>query len=418
MSITRSLVRASAAFALTTAALSCDHEAEVLGIGDPAHEMFESYVSLGNSITAGYQAGGINDALQRTAYSFMLAQQMRTRFAYPSINMPGCPPPITDWRTEARLNTPPLPPPPAPQCSFRNAQVATDVLNNVAVPSAGVTEVHSLESPYHDGHTTLILGGKTQVQRALEARPTFATIWIGNNDALHPATAGMVPPPPGIRGITAHATFTQKYDEMISALLAGAPDIKGVLIGVVRVPSAPRFFPVTAFQDATFRTEFGNRVGGAVTVHPNCTTQPGAGVLVSWEIVRRMRLGEHPRLIVCEKNTPGVPAPVGDIFMIDAAEQAALNGAVDNYNTYIQQKANAIGFAYFDPNPVLLGERRTGGCFAVIPNPAAPATGSPFGSCMSNDGVHPVAAGSRLIANGVIGAINTKYPEAALPLVP
>ncbi|MDQ3950686.1 MAG: GDSL-type esterase/lipase family protein [Gemmatimonadota bacterium] len=411
MSIIRSLVRAGGAFALAGVALSCDHSAELF-MPEPADDIFRSYVALGNSITAGFQAGGINDATQQLSYAVLLGRQMRTRFAYPSFAMPGCPAPIVDWRTEARLGAPAAPP-----CAFRNTELATEVLNNVAVPSAGVTEVHSDQSPYHDDHTTLVLGGKTQVERALDARPTFATIWIGNNDALHPATAGMVPPPPGIRGITPQATFTQKYDEMINDLLTGAPGIKGVLIGVVRVPSAPRFFPVTAFQDATFRTELGNRVGGSITVHPNCTTQPGAGVLVSWEIVRRMRMGEHPRLIVCEKNTPGVPAPVGDIFIIDAAEQAALNMAVDDYNSYLQQKANAIGFAYYDPNPTLLAERRTGGCFAVIPNPAAAASGSPFGSCMSNDGVHPAAAGQRLIANALIVAINAKY-ATTLPAVP
>src|SRR4029078_5489371 len=49
-------------------------------------DAFRSYVALGNSITAGYQSGGINDSVQRQSWAFLLAQQAGARFAYPSIN--------------------------------------------------------------------------------------------------------------------------------------------------------------------------------------------------------------------------------------------------------------------------------------------------------------------------------------------
>src|ERR1051325_12237964 len=35
-------------------------------------EMFVRYVSLGNSLTAGFQSGGINDSTQRQAYPVLL----------------------------------------------------------------------------------------------------------------------------------------------------------------------------------------------------------------------------------------------------------------------------------------------------------------------------------------------------------
>src|SRR5688572_26204759 len=102
MSMTRSLLRASAAFALAGVALSCDHEAEVF-MPAPADDLFRSYVAIGNSLAAGVQSDGINDATQRQSYAFLLAQQMRTRFAYPSLATPGCPPPIINWQTGGRL---------------------------------------------------------------------------------------------------------------------------------------------------------------------------------------------------------------------------------------------------------------------------------------------------------------------------
>lgn len=422
MSIPRSLVRAAGAVALVAVAASCDHQADVF-MPPPADDMFLRYVAIGNSITAGWQAGGISNGTQQQSFARLLAQQMRTRYAYPALAGIGCPAPITDWRLGTRPSGQP--------CSLRDAgaNLVTDILNNTAVPDAGTTEVNTpgttsppAPPPYHNILTTLFLGGKTQVERALDARPTFATIWVGNNDALAAATVGQIGGNAalGARPLTPLATFQSNYDAMIADLVAGAPDLQGgVLIGVVQVAGAPRFFPVTAFNDATFRTEFGNRAGGAITVHPSCLAAPGSSALVSFEILRAMQAGQHPRAIVCDPNpaTSGVPAPVGDIFMIDVNEQATLVARVNEYNTYIQQKAASIGFAYYDPTPTLAAERTATGCIAPIPNPAAAANASPFGTCVSNDGVHPSATGQRLLANAIILRINETY-GTTLPAVP
>src|SRR5256885_11399976 len=57
--------------------------------------MFQRYVSFGNSITAGFQSGGLSDSLQQLAYPVVLPKAIRTPFSYPTLNNPGCPPPIT-----------------------------------------------------------------------------------------------------------------------------------------------------------------------------------------------------------------------------------------------------------------------------------------------------------------------------------
>ena len=418
MSMIRSFVRASAAFALVGSVVSCNHDAEVLGLPNPVDDRFESYVAIGNSITAGLQSSGISDATQRQSFAFLLAQQMRTRFAYPSLAATGCPAPVINWQTLGR-------PAGAPPIALPKPPAATHTMNKVAVPHAGVTEVNAQgvttpAPPYHNALTTLFLGGKTQIQRALEADPTFASVWVGNNDALSGATVGQVGGNAAFaaRPLTPQATFQTRYDEMIAALQAGAPDIDGVLIGVVQVVNAPRFFPVAAFQNAQFLAGFSALAQGAVTVHPNCTTQPGASSLVSFEILRVMQANLHPRTIACGPIGVALPyGQLGDVFILEPAEITAFTNAIQAYNTYISAKADAIGFAYYDPNVTLAALRVPGGCVALVPDLAAPATGSPFGSCVTNDGVHPSAAGQRLIANGVIAAINTEY-GTTIPAVP
>ena len=43
----------------------------------PVDPLFDRYVSMGNSITAGFQSGGINDSTQQQSYAVLLAQAMR-----------------------------------------------------------------------------------------------------------------------------------------------------------------------------------------------------------------------------------------------------------------------------------------------------------------------------------------------------
>src|SRR6266705_7053607 len=62
----------------------------------PLDPLFARYVSMGNSITAGWQSGGINDSTQQQSYAVLLAQAMHAPFFSPLMNKPGCPPPITN----------------------------------------------------------------------------------------------------------------------------------------------------------------------------------------------------------------------------------------------------------------------------------------------------------------------------------
>ena len=53
----------------------------------PVDPLFERYVSMGNSITAGFQSGGINDSTQLQSYAVLLAQAMHSPFS--TKNGPG-----------------------------------------------------------------------------------------------------------------------------------------------------------------------------------------------------------------------------------------------------------------------------------------------------------------------------------------
>ena len=85
------------------------------------------------------------------------------------------------------------------------------------------------------------------------------------------------------------------------------------------------------------------------------------------------------------------------------------------YNAHVQTKATQLDFAYLNPNPAI-DNLKTTGCLRDVPD--LTSTTAPFGACVSLDGIHPSTSGQVAFANLIIGAINTKYPEAALPAVP
>lgn len=428
--------RAVATLATLTVLAACDFSADVAPVPRPSGgEIFERTVAIGNSITAGFQSGGINDSTQRESYALYLANQaglavgptMASDYVYPSFPIPGCPAPIANFATQARVGAPNNPP-----CTLRAA--TTELLNNVAVPGATSGDATSTAGNPTSGAINLfILGGRSQVERALMTRPTFATVWIGNNDVLASGLGGLVTPP------TPVAAFQQNYNAMITELTAGAPRaLRGVLIGVVQVANAPLLFPVAAFDNAQFKAGFDQLAGrvptssdpfksAELTILPNCLLAPTTRV--NLQLAAQIatfrndstrpptaRSG-HPPVISCGSAAPLFPAPVGEAGILTPAEQTTLAGVIDSYNAFIRAKANEIGFAYYDPNPLLIAQHVAGGCINSVPNLAViPTGGNPFGPCISLDGVHPARPAHVLIANQLIGVINAAY-DTELPPV-
>lgn len=402
----RILLRGTAVLVLFGAAACTDHSAKVLGPRPTqGNGMFQSYVALGNSITAGYQSGGINDSTQKQSYARLLAGQMGTRYAYASIANPGCPPPINNFNAQTRVTPTGFPPSTSTSCFLRGNTVA--ILNNVAVPGATSLDPDSSFTASSNLLTQLILGGQDQVQRARAANPTFASVWIGNNDVLAAAVTGLLTPVPGISpGVTDTATFKANYDRMIAALTAAPLNLKGMLVGVVKVTSAPILFSAQVLQSPLFVAALDQATGKTITVDPTTCT-PTSSSLISFQIVPAIAAGQHPTTIECEK-TPIPQYPLlGDIFVLDQGEIATLLTDIATINAYITSKASTIGFAYFDPNHVLDSLKGINQIKPTGPDFTAPT--APFGKWVSLDGVHPTAASHILLANYMIEAINAKY---------
>jgi lysophospholipase L1-like esterase len=400
---------AIAGLAIVASLAACgDDDIVVNDLDNLNDELFRTYVAMGNSITAGYQSGGILDSTQRESYAFYLAQQMGTTYQYQRLNAPGCVAPVANFQTQARYMGAT-----STSCAGLLPQRLRYV-NNVAVPGATIADATNNSTTATNGLTLLLSGGKSQVSRMLDASPTFLTVWLGNNDVLGAATTGLIAagaPAPGIAsaGITPVATFTQRYQTMVDSIKL-APRLKGgVLIGVADVSNIPYLFSGALLNVPQVKGAIDAAVGRNVTVI-NCPANSQA--LIGIQILNLLRA--QPTLpLSCAKITGQTIA--GDVFIVDEAERTALTTAVTQYNAFIAQKAEELGFAYLDPNP-LLAAQRTGTTPPVpaFPNLADPI--NPFGTLFSLDGVHPRRAAHKLLANALITAINTEYGTSLAPV--
>src|SRR5215218_5941117 len=391
---------------------ACESNGTALGpSAPPGGEIFRSYVALGNSISAGFQSGGVNDSTQRQSFARLLATQMGTPYRYAALAMPGCPPPLANFTTQARVGGG------VPICSARILTSVTDVLNNVAVPDAQSWDPTAVSTSASNALTTFILGGETQVQRALDAQPTFVTSWFGGNDVLQAAYTGILVATPGVSiGIrSTPAQFQANYDLLLKQLMDSAPGLKGVLIGVPKVSSLPLMTLGATITNPAFaavaQLTINTVAGKPVVINSNCV---GSTSLITLPLLlRQIAAGTHPAQISCLPGVDPLNPLVGNLFVHDPQEQATLNAVIDADNAYLKSKADAIGFGYWDPNPPLLAIRGTAQSLA-FPN-FGDAT-NPFGTAFSLDGVHPSAAGQRLIANFLIGVINAKYATTLQPV--
>ncbi len=235
---------------------------------------FTTYVSIGNSLTAGYQAGALFDYGQQNSFPKMLSIEFAKVgggvFNQPDINSPygfftGGTNPISVGGQPVYLGrlllqgTPPAPSPtisaatsaPSPLNPAFEYAGDTTKLNNFGVPGIIVASIlypqtgdwsqygsNPLFNPFYARFSSKP-GTSTILSDAIRKQPTFFTFELGNNDILGYAVSGGS----GAVAITDQTTFATAYNTAIGALLAKT-NAKGVVSTIPDVTTIPYFFTV------------------------------------------------------------------------------------------------------------------------------------------------------------------------------
>ena len=223
---------------------------------------FSKYVSLGNSLTAGYSDNALFIDGQKASYTNILAKQFATvgggefKIPFMADNIGGFKINGTQFagpRLSSTGGQAPVPVAGTPSTEIMTSIAAGGPYNNCGVPGAKSFHVLSpsygslagisvgTANPYYvrfaPNATTSVLA------YAISQTPTFFSLWIGNNDVLGYATSGgdgtnPITPSAGAAGVGFDAT----YDALVNTLTsAGA---KGVLGNIPYVNTVPFFTTV------------------------------------------------------------------------------------------------------------------------------------------------------------------------------
>jgi lysophospholipase L1-like esterase len=388
-----------------------------------AGAMFDNYIALGTSISAGVQSGGINDSTQKQSFPYLLAQAMGTtvgvNWTYPSFNMPGCPPPYTNplLGDTGRVHPTGYPVSTGGSCYLLNPLYIRPYTNDLGVPSiraAQVLQLTDLTYPATDSlkAAQFITGSRNPIDELIAAQPTFVTMEIGANDVLGAATRGSA------SLLTPLATLQTQLSTIADSIQA-----TGAKVAIANIPNVtviPHFsagvvffclhtgapgcpVPATApYSSAKFTVDLscapsaaggvGDQMLVAFPATANITGVLAAGGAAS------LNCGAGTATVTTAAGT----GPAGAVLSTSAV--AAIATEVVQVDSFIHLQAIARGWAYVDLNGLLAANAAL-----IPPFPSFTTPATLFGALFSLDGIHPSAAGHKAIADAFVAAINAKY---------
>jgi len=280
---------------------------------------FTTFVSVGNSLTAGYADGALYTSGQEYSYPAQLAKQFRLAGANTVFNQPMMnddnggvtflnsvkieePKMILGTSTDCKgvSGLGPIRIDMAPTTRAEdNIYASKGPFHNIGVPGSKVIHV---DAPGYGDITNLLArksnpyyvrmasaSDATMIEDAVNLNATFFSLWIGNNDVLGYATTGGV----GVDPLTSQADFTAAYTNAITKLTANGA--KGVVANIPNVTSIPYFTTVPTdpialdLASSLSLTSFFNKIGNYVD------TAFGAGKGAQYRITYVQ--GDNPFLI-------------------------------------------------------------------------------------------------------------------------
>ncbi len=378
-------------------AIGCEDRSELTPPSPPSTGSvdFSRFVTLGNSLTAGYQNGALYESSQMYSIGKLIADQIGVPFEQPIVADPG-----TGGRLEVQALT------------ATGIQIYTNTnqgqpknlnlnrpYNNLAVPGAFVYDIANATSsttcysyvfggqanPLFD----LVLRGQgTMLNQAKALNPTILTLWIGNNDILGHATSGATLP------YTPVPNFTALYTALANELAnTGA---KVVVANIPDVTSIPFFTTVGPTLAAQGISAVWAVRGVGDTIPVSVTTN-----YLTLKAIDLLNQGKG-----LSKSNP-LPSSV----VLDSLEAANVKNVINDYNATIASIASSKGFGLVDAN-ALLNEAKRG----IVVNGIRFTTQYVTGGLFSLDGVHPTSRGYAIVANEFIKVINQKW-GANIPLI-
>lgn len=216
---------------------------------------FSNYVSIGNSLTAGYMDGALYDNGQRFSIPAILSAQLEAAggnadFVQPDINSENGFNTLSSSGGSSvygrfKLDTSI----PGPSPTVNGEEIApydgqASALNNFGVPGIKVGQLLTADTgvPGTDSFNPFYArfasspGSSTVLDDIISADPSFFTLWIGNNDVLGFAASGGTDDDE----LTTQEEFTQQFSEVVTELLEET-SAQGIVANIPPILALPLF---------------------------------------------------------------------------------------------------------------------------------------------------------------------------------
>lgn len=349
---------------------------------------FSVYAALGDSLTAGVESGSIVATHQANSFPAQIARAAGIAgFEQPLVSEPGIPPELT----LLSLSPGPVIVPKASTPGSPTNLALPRPYNNLGVPGADSFDIINTVTDGGGSHDLVLRGLGTALQQALALRPTFITVWIGNNDVLGAAVSGRA-----IEGetLTPVNTFRNRYQGLVDALAPTSAFIVACNIpDVTSIPFVTTIPPVVV-NPATRQPVLVNGLPVPL-IGPH-------GPLASNSFVTLNAASLLAEGIGIPTSVGGRGTPLPDSVILDADEVAVIQDHVAGYNQAILDTAGGAGIAILDINAVLQQLASGGHIVGGVRLTSDFLTGGIF----SYDGVHPTDLGYAVVANEWIRVIN------------
>ncbi len=400
------------------------------------------YVSVGNSLAAGYQSSGLYKSAQLYSYPNLIAGQLKLAgatnigtFEQPYWPDPGNPDPKTGKAARyviislADPNNPVIGPKgeTVTAAAPENAATLLRPFDNLGLPGAPLAGFMDTVGTYQGGFGAAIIRGasgfpKSQFRSVVALQPQLVSFWLGNNDVLGYATTGGASP--SIPAPTPVPTFTYLYTQAIDTLKKSVSGVKIVVATIPNVTTIPFFTTIGPKIGAKLaplgvslyyqkKGESGVATGTTKFTNPAsdpliCLTGSPYAALIGTATGKFYKDNGYPLAPGIDTTKPfGVHPqnPWPNALTLDSAEIAIAAQAVNNFNNAIKTVATSQGIALVDINAVFNDIKANGKVISGVKYTADYITGGLF----SLDGVHPSNRGAGVVANEFIKAINAKY---------
>jgi lysophospholipase L1-like esterase len=397
---------------------------------------FTRFVTIGNSLTAGYESSALFESGQMYSFGNLISQQVNTNFEQPWISDPGIGGqiqvvslnPFTTTQQPADAGSPINLNYPAP---YNNMGIPGIVLADV-MTSTTTANSYS-KSPFID---IVLRGQGTQFLQAKALQPTFITLWIGNNDVLGFATSGGVRPTEP----TPSGTFAFLFNQLADSL--AATGTKAVIANIPNVTAIP-FFTTVGPGFAQTLINFGapgfyyqkhGEYAGTVGVPAQLSSYSILLTLISQSYLGYF--GQPSGKFYRDNNVDITPLiqlgildtskafgvdpqnPIPDALVLDTDEILTAAQSTNDFNNAIAAAVNKYPsqFVLVDINTFFDNIKASDDAGGTEFNGIKFSTTFVSGGIFSLDGVHPTAQGYAIVANQFIKSINTKF-GATIPLV-